>query len=38
MEEASRYDTLFHDSAETSFLFSTPFVFGRALVVRGSSG
>ena len=35
MEEASRYDTLFHDSVETSFLFSTPFVFGRALVVRG---
>ena len=35
MEEASKYDTLSHDSAETPFLFSTPFVFGRALVVRG---
>ena len=39
MEEASKYDTLSHDSAETPFLFSThSFVFGRALVVRGSSG
>lgn len=36
MEEASKYNTLSHDSAKTPFLSSTPFVFGRALVVRGS--
>ena len=38
MEKASRYDTLSRGRAETPFLSSTPFIFGRALVVRGSFG
>ena len=38
MEEASKYDTLSRGRAETPFLSSTPFIFGRALVVRGSFG
>ena len=39
LEEASRYDTLSRGCVETPFLSSTPpFLFGRALVVRGSSG
>ncbi|KAL6332195.1 hypothetical protein AAG906_001909 [Vitis piasezkii] len=37
MEEASKYNTLSRDSTKTHFLSFTPsFVFGRALVVRGS--
>ena len=38
LEEASRYDTLSHGCVKTLFLSSTPFLFGRALVARGSSG
>ena len=38
LEKVSRYDFFFHGCVETPFLSSTPFVFGRALVVRGSSG